>query len=52
MRDVSLLAVQRLLGHKSIKMTERYAHLAPGYLAEEVKVLEEIEEIQGEDGGE
>jgi len=40
MRRVSLAAVQKLLGHKSIKMTLRYAHLAPGYLADEVKVLD------------
>lgn len=31
MRGVPLRAVQELLGHASIKMTERYAHLAPGF---------------------
>lgn len=31
MRGVPLRAVQDLLGHASIKQTERYAHLAPGY---------------------
>lgn len=30
---VSLYVVQRLMGHKSIRMTERYAHLAPENLA-------------------
>jgi len=31
MRGGPLRAVQELLGHASIKMTERYAHLAPGF---------------------
>lgn len=31
MRGVPLRAVQELLGHASIKMTERYSHLAPGF---------------------
>ncbi|MGF1526375.1 MAG: site-specific integrase [Candidatus Competibacterales bacterium] len=29
---VSLMEVRDLLGHRTIQMTERYAHLAPGYL--------------------
>lgn len=32
MRGVSLRAVQELLGHASIKQTERYSHLAPGFV--------------------
>ncbi len=32
-KGVSLYVVQRLMGHKSIKMTERYAHLAPENLS-------------------
>ena len=34
--------VQKLMGHKMIAMTQRYAHLAPGYLAESVKVLDRV----------
>ena len=30
---VDLFPVSQLLGHKSLKMTMRYAHLSPGYLA-------------------
>ncbi|MEW6365197.1 MAG: site-specific integrase [Acidobacteriota bacterium] len=38
---VSLYAVAKLLGHsKATRVTERYAHLAPEGLAEDVKVLE------------
>jgi len=40
MKGVSLAAVQKLMGHQSVKMTLRYAHLAPKYLADEVKVLD------------
>jgi hypothetical protein len=31
--------VSKLLGHHSIKMTERYAHLAPDYLQRAVDAL-------------
>lgn len=31
MRNVPLSVVQELLGHASIRQTERYAHLAPGF---------------------
>lgn len=36
MSGASLYAVQRLMGHGSAAMTQRYAHLAPDYLAGEV----------------
>lgn len=39
-RGVPLTAIQKLAGHASFKMTLRYAHLSPRYLAEEVKSLD------------
>jgi integrase len=39
MSGVDLKTVQILMGHKSIKMTERYAHLAPGHLRAAVAKL-------------
>lgn len=42
MAGVKIEKVQKLMGHKMIAMTQRYAHLAPGYLAESVKVLDAV----------
>lgn len=42
MAGVKIEKVQKLMGHKMIAMTQRYAHLAPGYLAESVKVLDKV----------
>ena len=42
-RGVPLTAIQRLAGHASIKMTLRYAHLSPRYLADEVKTLDRFQ---------
>lgn len=39
-RGVPLQRVQHLLGHKSMRMTERYAHLAPSDLDDAVAVLD------------
>jgi integrase len=41
MRGVALKAVQELLGHQSIEMTMRYAHLAPAARLAAVAVLDE-----------
>lgn len=41
MRGVPLHTVRELLGHKTIAMTMRYAHLAQGHLSEAVRVLDE-----------
>lgn len=40
MRGVSLRAVQELLGHRDIKMTMRYAHLAPDVTRSAVALLD------------
>jgi integrase len=37
MRGGSILTLQKILGHADIKMTLRYAHLAPEYLADAIK---------------
>jgi integrase len=39
-RGVPIQRVQRLLGHKTMRMTERYAHLAPSDLDDAVAVLD------------
>jgi integrase len=44
-KEVPLLHVKELLGHSSIKMTERYAHLATTALAKAVAVLDEPEKL-------
>lgn len=40
MADVSLYVIRDLLGHSSITVTERYAHLSPDKVAEAVRHLE------------
>jgi integrase len=41
---VDIYSVKELLGHKDIRMTLRYAHLAPDSLKSSVKVLDQIED--------
>jgi len=41
----SLYALQKLLGHKSIAMTQRYAHLSPGYLKDEAARMNGMWEV-------
>ena len=42
----SLRAVADLLGHRSLKMAMRYAHLSPAYLAKEVGLLDQAAPTQ------
>ena len=42
MACVDLTSVQELLGHKSLNMTLRYAHLAPEHKTKAVKKLDEV----------
>ena len=39
MKGVDLYTVSKLMGHHSLEMTERYAHLAPDFLKNAVNVL-------------
>lgn len=40
MSGVDLYTVQRLMGHSTIAMTERYSHLAPNHLKKAVSMME------------
>lgn len=42
MEGVDLYAVGRILGHKTPRMTQRYAHLSPDYMAGAVGKLDGI----------
>ena len=42
MRGASLRSVAELLGHQSMKMTMRYAHLSPAFLSAEVSLLDPL----------
>ncbi|MBN1293471.1 MAG: site-specific integrase [Candidatus Latescibacteria bacterium] len=37
---VDLYSVQKILGHSSIRSTQRYAHLSPGYLENEISKID------------
>ncbi len=43
MRGAPLKAIQELLGHSTIQMTMRYAHLAPEVAREAVRLLDELQ---------
>jgi integrase len=54
MEGVDLYAVGQILGHKTPRMTQRYAHLSPGYMAAAVAKIDKVfaelppaSEIQG-----
>jgi hypothetical protein len=40
MAGVPLATVQTLLGHKSLQMVLRYAHLSPGHISQAVEILD------------
>jgi integrase len=42
MEGVDLYAVGRILGHKTPRMTQRYAHLSPGYMVAAVNKLDSV----------
>ncbi len=50
MRGVGLRAVQELLGHCDLKLTMRYAHLAPGHLRDSVNALNDLGDVKRGDG--
>jgi len=49
MAGVDLMTVKELLGHKSIKMTERYSHLSPHHKANAVKVLDNLSDDEAQE---
>ena len=42
MAGVDISSVSELLGHTSIKMTQRYAHLSPAHLRKAVDIFENV----------
>ena len=48
-RGIPLKAIQELLGHGSMQMTMRYAHLSPNNLKDAVRVLEDVASDAHED---
>ena len=51
MRGVPIKAVQELLGHATIEMTMRYAHLSPHVTREAVKLLDKSGSAAGLSNG-
>ena len=41
MAGVDIITVKELLGHRTLTMTLRYAHLAPGHMVNAVGLLDE-----------
>ncbi len=50
-KGVSIQVIQTLLGHSDLKMTLRYAHLAPSTLRDAIDVLQAEEKTETEDFG-
>ena len=42
MAGIDITSVKELLGHKSLTMTLRYAHLAPGHKRKAVNILDQL----------
>ena len=42
MQGIDLKSIQELLGHKSLTMTMRYSHLAPGHKKKALNTLDKI----------
>ncbi|MFC1539828.1 tyrosine-type recombinase/integrase, partial [Candidatus Latescibacterota bacterium] len=45
---VNLYSVQKILGHSSIRTTQRYAHLSPGYLENEIRKIDNFLSVENE----
>jgi integrase len=43
MHGKSMYAVQKLMGHATASMTERYSHLSPEHMRDVVKALETVD---------
>jgi integrase-like protein len=43
--QIDIATLSKLLGHKSLKMTMKYAHLAPAHLQKAVFVMDEVYNI-------
>ena len=52
MRGVPLKAIQELLGHATIDMTMRYAHLAPDVSRDAVRLLDAPAPVRKASGAE
>jgi len=48
MRGVALAVVQKLMGHSSIVVTQRYAHLAPQVVRDVVLIFDRPNHVQPE----
>ena len=49
MAGVDLMTVKEILRHKSIEMTDRYAHLSPGHMKSAVDALESALTVQAKE---
>ena len=51
MEGGNILHLQKILGHQSVQMTERYAHLAPDFIEAATRVLDGYVKSNGHVGG-